>query len=243
MSWFRYGVDAPPFLAGYWIAAAADAAAAAALSRRRRPVLAALALADGACWAAMGAGYAYTTLRGKLVVWERELDALGLDGSERALDLGCGRGAVLIAVAGRLAGSGSAVGVDLWRRLDQSGNAKAAAQANAQTAGVADRVELVDADMRGLPFGDSEFDLVTASVAVHNIHQPGGRAQAIAQAYRVLKPGGKLLIADLPWSVPAYRDTLRQLGAADITVRSLGWRFSYGIPPFNVAMVTATKPR
>jgi methylase of polypeptide subunit release factors len=61
--------------------------------------------------------YLHTTLRGKLRIWERELDRIRLTGDEQLLDLGCGRGAVLIAAARRLP-TGRAVGVDLglWTR-------------------------------------------------------------------------------------------------------------------------------
>ena len=48
--------------------------------------------------------YLHTTLRGKLRIWERELDQAGLKGDEQLLDLGCGRGAVLIEAARRLPG-------------------------------------------------------------------------------------------------------------------------------------------
>ena len=41
----------------------------------------------------------HTTLRGKFRAWSDLLDGLGLQGNERILDLGCGRGAVLIAAA------------------------------------------------------------------------------------------------------------------------------------------------
>ena len=73
--------------------------------------------------------YLHTSLRGKLRVWERVLDQADLTGNERLLDLGCGRGAVLIAAARRLP-AGRAVGADLWTR-DQSGNSPEATLANA----------------------------------------------------------------------------------------------------------------
>src|SRR6188474_2060010 len=74
--------------------------------------------------------YLDATLRGKFVVWAQLLDTLGLRGGERILDLGCGRGAVLLMAAERLT-TGRAVGVDLWQRADQSGNCEAATRRNA----------------------------------------------------------------------------------------------------------------
>jgi SAM-dependent methyltransferase len=48
-----------------------------------------------------------------------------------------------------------------------------------------------------------------------------GRARAIAEAVRVLRPGGQLLITDIR-AVEEYRDTLQQMGLADVATRSLG---------------------
>ena len=58
--------------------------------------------------------FAHSTLRGKHVVWTKVLNSLGLSGDERILDMGCGRGAVLLMAAQHLK-TGRAVGVDLWR--------------------------------------------------------------------------------------------------------------------------------
>lgn len=65
------------------------------------------------------ASYIYTTRTGKFVVWSQVLDEMNLTGQEQVLDLGCGRGAVLLLAAERLDG-GRAHGVDLWRSQDQS---------------------------------------------------------------------------------------------------------------------------
>ena len=81
--------------------------------------------------------YLHSTLRGKFVVWADLLDKLGLRGDERILDLGCGRGAVLLMAAQRLT-TGRAVGVDLCRSVDQSGNSAEATRRNAIAEGVAD---------------------------------------------------------------------------------------------------------
>src|SRR5436853_431878 len=88
----------------------------------------------------------HTSVRGKFRVWAQLLDGLDLRGDERVLDVGCGRGAVLILAARRLS-TGRAIGIDVWKRRDQSGNAPRATLHNAQAEGVADRVRICTADM------------------------------------------------------------------------------------------------
>ena len=68
--------------------------------------------------------------------------------------MGCGRGAVLTAVARRLT-TGRVTGIDIWSTLDQSGNAKDVTARNASLEGVADRMEIETGDMRALPFKDA----------------------------------------------------------------------------------------
>jgi SAM-dependent methyltransferase len=68
---------------------------------------------------------------------------------------------------------------------------------NALADNVADRIELHTADMTALPFEADSFDLVVSNVALHNVKVRAGRQKAIEEAVRVLRPGGRLLIADL----------------------------------------------
>jgi arsenite methyltransferase len=182
----------------------------------------------------------YTSRRGKFVVWAELLDQLKLRGDERILDLGCGRGAVLLLAAQHLT-TGRAVGVDLWRRGDQSGNAVEATQRNAQAEGVADRVNLHTADITALPFETGSFDLIVSNIAVHNIKDRVGREKAIEEAVRVLRPGGRLMIADL-WATRAYRSNLTKLGMLGVNRRGLGWRMWWSGPWLSTRLVTATKP-
>jgi len=178
--------------------------------------------------------YLYATLRSKFVVWADLLDQLKLRGDERILDLGCGRGAVLMLAAQHLT-TGRAVGVDLWRRGDQSGNAVQATQRNAVAEGVADRVEVHTGDMRALPFEDNSFDLIVSSMAVHNISGRAGREKAVNEAVRVLRPGGRLLIADVR-ATRRHQAQLAKMGMHDVARRWLGWRL------LAARLVTATKP-
>jgi arsenite methyltransferase len=182
----------------------------------------------------------YASRRGKFVVWAKLLDQLALQGDERILDLGCGRGAVLL-MAAQLLTTGRAAGVDLWRSEDQSGNAAEATRRNAAAEGVADRVELHTADMTALPFEENSFDVVVSSMAIHNIKGRAGRESAIEQAVRVLRPGGRLLIADI-LATRQYRAHLAKLGMIDIARRSLGWRMWWSGPWLPTCLVTAAKP-
>ncbi len=185
--------------------------------------------------------YVYTTRAGKFRAWDRLLAAERLSGAERVLDLGCGRGAVLLLAAQRLA-TGRAVGIDLWQVQDQSGNALDATTRNAAAEGVSERVELHTGDMRKLPFPEASFDLVVSSLALHNIPTAEGRAEAVREALRVLMPGGRLLLADFRFTAD-YAATLRQAGATAVTRASLGMGFWYGGPWAATALVRAERAR
>src|SRR5438874_10462276 len=186
------------------------------------------------------ATYLHTTRRGKFLVWAELLDQMGLRGDERILDMGCGRGAVLLMAAQRLT-TGRAEGVDLWRSVDQSGNSLEATRRNAIAEGVADRVELHTGDMTALPFEDNSFDVVVSSLAVHNIRGSAGREKAISEAVRVLRPGGRLMIADIR-ATRQHTAQLAKIGMAEVARRRLGWRFWWGGPWAATRLVTATKP-
>ena len=223
-----YGIDAP-FAPAFIAFVAALEVALAVISGSVRPLLAALFIL------AILGFYLYATLRGKFVVWAELLDQLNLRGDERILGLGCGRGAVLLMAAQHLT-TGRAVGVDLWRSVDQSGNSAEATRRNAIAEGVADRVELHTADMTALPLEDDSFDVVVSSWAIHNIRGRAGREKAVSEAVRVLRPGGRLMIADLR-ATRQHQAQLAKLGMKDVARRRLGWRLLR-----LTRLVTATKP-
>jgi SAM-dependent methyltransferase len=229
-----YGIDAP-YLLLVPIALILANIVQAVLTASPWPLAGAALVA-----AAMGWGL-HTSLRGKFVVWAELLDSLALRGDERVLDLGCGRGAVLLLAAKRLT-TGKAVGVDLWNKADQSGNAPDTTLHNAAAEGVADRVEVHTADMTSLPFADGTFDVVVSNVAVHNVPTRAGRDGAIDEAVRVLKPGGRLLVADLR-GTRRYCDRLTELGMTGVARRGLGWRMWWSGPWLATRLVTANKPQ
>lgn len=80
---------------------------------RLKPVAAAVTGGIGASIVTTAALFIRTTRVGKFEVWAQILEGLRLRGDETLLDLGCGRGAVLLAAA-KLVPNGRAIGVDIW---------------------------------------------------------------------------------------------------------------------------------
>jgi len=156
---------------------------------------------------------------GKVRRRERLLDAIAWSGTERVLDVGCGRGLMLIGAAKRLT-AGKATGIDIWQAEDLSGNKPEAALANARAEGVAERVDVQTADMRKIPFPDGTFDVALSSAAIHNLYVAGDRARAIAEVARVLKPGGRAVIDDIR-HLRQYTAAFEQHGCE---VRAIGSR-------------------
>jgi arsenite methyltransferase len=184
--------------------------------------------------------YLYTTLYGKFIWWTDLLDDARLKGSEYAVDLGCGRGAVLISLAKRLT-TGRVSGIDLWRNQDQSGNDIEATKHNARVCGVEDRVELNTGNITTLPYYDEQFDLVVSSLAIHNLKVREDRRKAISEAVRVLEPGGKIIITDISHT-DEYADWLSEAGMEGVRLHDLGVRGWWGGPWMPTGAVTANRP-
>lgn len=105
----------------------------------------------------MGCFMLYFSKVEKLKERDKLLNLVQWSGQEIVLDVGCGRGLMLIGAAKRLS-IGNAIGIDLWQQQDQSNNSSTATETNAQIEGVLDRVEVKTADMRDLPFPENYFD-------------------------------------------------------------------------------------
>jgi SAM-dependent methyltransferase len=155
------------------------------------------------------AGMVLSSRVGKLWVRNRLLGSIPWTGTGRVLDVGCGRGLLLVGAARRLE-NGLAVGVDIWRARDQAGNYPGAVLLNAAAEGVADRVAVVTGDARALPFADGAFDVVVTGLVLHNIDRRGQEA-ALAELVRVLRPGGYVAIFDIVRG-PGYARALRAHG-------------------------------
>jgi 2-polyprenyl-3-methyl-5-hydroxy-6-metoxy-1,4-benzoquinol methylase len=167
---------------------------------------------------AMGIWMVWDSKIGKTQTREGLLDLIEWTGREQVLDVGCGRGLMLIGAAKRLT-TGKAVGIDIWQAEDLSGNRPESAVENARREGVLDRIEVKAGDMRHIPFADATFDVVLSRAAVHNLYRSADRTQAISEIARVLKPGGRALIDDIRHH-RQYTAVFHQTGCAD--VRNVG---------------------
>lgn len=207
--------------------------------------------------------YLYASLHGKHVVWDELLAKVPDSLFYRpTLDVGCGRGMVLLKVAQRkktLAaaggggggggvsdGTGSAApevhpayGIDIFNSADQTDNSPVATYKNVAAAGLLDYAVLNTASFtERLPFADGCFSLVTSSLAIHNVSREG-QAAAMEEIARVCEPGGRIIIVDI-FGVKHHAKLLENLGWKDVKVKGAGPRMLYGVISSDV--LTATKP-
>jgi len=173
-----------------------------------------IGLGTGICCGAMAAWMLYDSKIGELKEREALLDLAQLRPADRVLDVGCGRGLLLIGAARRLV-QGKATGLDLWNADDLTGNTPAATLENARREGVADRVGVETGDMRKMPFPPETFDAVLSNMAIHNIYDASGRVEAVREIVRVLKPGGRIVIHDIR-HIAEYKNELSASGIAVI---------------------------
>ena len=116
------------------------------------------------------------------------------------LDVGCGSGALSIAVAKRNP-KASVIGIDRWGK-EYASFSQTLCEENARAEGVKN-VSFRHGDATGLDFPDETFDAVTSNYVYHNI--PGDRQAYLLETLRTLKKGGTFVIHDI-MSVSKYGD-------------------------------------
>lgn len=126
-------------------------------------------------------GGALSRLRGQV------LDAARLDGAEALLDVGCGTGTLAIAAARRLGGTAKVAGID------PAPHQIARARGKARRAGL--DIDFRQATIEALPFADRSFDRAFSTLMLHHL-PPDVKRQGLAELMRVLRPGGRLVVAD-----------------------------------------------
>lgn len=197
---------------GLWLKA--DLARLAAIRAERMRAADAYFAAHAEEWDAIGSLYVP-----EVEVEQAVLAALGDEAFPHLLDLGTGTGR-MIALLGQRATHVSAI--------DRSPDMLRLARAKLPEEG-SDKVNLLLGDFCALPLEDASADLVTAHQILHYSATP---QQVIAEAARVLKPGGRLLIVDF---APHDREELRsrdqheRLGFSDEQIAD--WFADAGMTP------------
>jgi SAM-dependent methyltransferase len=128
-------------------------------------------------------------------------------GDERALDSGCGAGALAFALAPHVR---EVIGVDQAAELVAAGRERAPAN-----------VTLLEGDAEALPFGVGDFDLAGTLRVLHHARRP---ERVISELARVTRPGGRILVVD-------------QLGAADPLLSRDIDRFEHARDPSHTRLL------
>ncbi len=220
----QYGIDAPDLLRFFAIAGVASLAIGTLsfnlpiFGQTAQLIMTVISGVAAIYLLGMGSLMLYYSKIEKVKDREQLLDLIQWSGNERVLDVGCGRGLMLVGVAKRLT-SGKAIGIDLWQQQDQADNNAAGTLTNAAIESVAERIEVQTADMRELPFADNSFDVVVSSWAVHNLEVATDRHQALAEIIRVLRPNGQIVLADIINQVE-YAEYFKQHGMVNVQLHN-----------------------
>lgn len=167
---------------------------------------------------------------------ERFLELLELKGDEVVVDAGCGSGYHTLMMAERLR-SGRVIGVDVSKEM------LARLTGNAKKRGLADRIEVLEADGLALPLDDGFVDRAVSIAVWHHLDDP---QKACSELARVLRPGGILVSIDLQigdghepgkhlqghdkrFGPQDMEEILRTAGVKDLKIETLGkWIIGVG---------------
>ena len=120
-------------------------------------------------------------------VWkDAMMDWLAPRAGQRLLDVAGGTGDISFKFLGR-AGSGHATVLDITESMLVEGRQRAEAN------DMATQLDWAVGDAMALPFKDNTFDVYTISFGIRNVTRP---QEALNEAYRVLKPGGRLMVLE-----------------------------------------------
>ena len=111
-----------------------------------------------------------------------------LQPGETVLDVGCGAGIDTILAARAVGPTGRAIGLDLLEEMCER------ARGHARDAGVAEWTEFVRGEMEDIPLPDASVDVVISNGVINLSPR---KSRVLAEIRRVLRPGGRISVADL----------------------------------------------
>jgi SAM-dependent methyltransferase len=120
---------------------------------------------------------------------------------ETVLDIGCGAGMDLLLAAKRAGPDGEAIGVDMTDAMVER------ARKSATTAGLR-QVEIRKGDATALPAEDASIDVVSSNGVLNLVPE---KERGFSEIFRVLKPGGRLHLADIALDVELPEDARRNI--------------------------------
>jgi ubiquinone/menaquinone biosynthesis C-methylase UbiE len=129
-------------------------------------------------------------------------DLAGIKIGDRVLDVGCGTGDLTIVAKSRAGSAGEVVGIDASPEMVATARQKVARQGL--------DIRFQPGLIENIPFPDHYFDVVLSSLMMHHLPEEL-KDRGLAEIYRVLKPGGWLLVVDLKRPTSFVNKTLLTL--------------------------------
>ncbi len=169
---------------------------------------------------------------GKFYHRDRILNLISWTGNEQVLDVGTGKGLLMIGAAKRLT-SGKSTGIDIWNAEDLSGNNVQNTKKNAAIEGVAGKIDIKNQNVMEMEFADDTFDVILSNLCLHNIYNKEGRKTACAEISRVLKSGGTAVISDFRHT-RQYKNNFNALG---LQATLLPANYFTTFPPLTILVV------
>ena len=181
-----------------------------------------------------GWGNTYDSLVGLLSLGQEQklrqatLELAGLQPGEKILEVGCGTGTLSLKARAKAGQQTQVTGIDIAPDMIETARRKAA-KAGLDVNFQVGRIEEI-------PFPDCQFDLVLSSLMMHHVPGEDAKQKGMKEVFRVLKPGGRLLIVDV---APPDNPHLRGLASLIVGKEMLAHNVGEFVPLLEKAGFTS----